>query len=127
MGWLDFIPLQLPSSTNYWIFNKVSELSVTSPSSILLFVDTAPGNICYSAFVIYTSEGANGLFFHRPSVEHNNVGVVSFVDGHVETHKWVEPATIAAAQGNWLMDHVSVFMPGNRDLDWLREHASAHK
>jgi prepilin-type processing-associated H-X9-DG protein len=32
--------------------------------------------------------GNSGWFWHRPSVEHNGAGIVTFADGHSEAHRW---------------------------------------
>jgi len=122
IGWeqpADFLFL----STRYWTFNKTGDLAVADPTSLLTFVEVAPGNICHSAFVIHTG-GFPGLYYHLPSVQHGPAGVVSFADGHVATHKWIDPVTTSLAREKWIPNHISLQFPNNRDLDWLKEHAS---
>ncbi len=108
---------------SYLTFRKTSELAQASPSQLLAFVDTAPGNVCMPAFIIGLG-WLDGCFFHLPSVQHNAIGTVSFADGHVETHRWVEPDTIDLARTNWLPNHLSIWMRGNRDLEWIKARAS---
>ena len=110
-------------STRFWTFSKSGDLAVADPASLLTFVDVAPGNICHSAFVIHTG-GFAGLYYHLPSTQHGPAGVVSFADGHVETHKWIDPTTTQLAREKWIPNHISLQFPNNRDLDWLKEHAS---
>ncbi|HOX02757.1 MAG TPA: prepilin-type N-terminal cleavage/methylation domain-containing protein [Candidatus Paceibacterota bacterium] len=111
------------NSARHWNFRKSSHLASAKPSQILLFVDTSPGNICHSAFVIRLSPG--GQFYHLPSVEHDQRGVVSFADGHAESHRWVDPRTLANARGKWIDNHWTLWEPGNPDLEWLQARASA--
>lgn len=111
------------NSASYLTFRKTSELALASPSQVLAFVDTAPGHVCMPAFVIGLG-WLDGCFFHLPSAQHNAIGTVSFADGHVETHRWTEPDTIDLARTNWLPNHLSIWMRGNRDLEWIKARAS---
>jgi hypothetical protein len=62
-----------------------------------------------------------------PSAQHEKGGVVTFADGHTESHRWTESKTIEESLTiEWLSDHF-FFRPGNRDLRWLQEHASVRK
>ena len=116
-----------PINSNYYFFAKVSDLSPVDPSSTFTFLDTAPLNVCYPAFVIYTT---GTTFYHRPSVEHEESGIVAFADGHVEAHRWRDPQTIRLARdGGTTGDgyHLAFADPGNADLKWLQEHATKLK
>ncbi len=120
MGWRDDIPSF--NDARFWNFHKSADLACGDTSSLLLFVDTSPGNICHSAFVIRL--GAGGQFYHLPSAEHDHGGVVSFTDTHVEYHRWVEPRTITESSPNWIPNHWTLWLPANRDLQWLQARAS---
>lgn len=121
VGWADWVPGF--NSTRYWNFRKGSELAAGSPSQTLLFLDVSPGNICYSGFVIHLGS-LEGLFYHLPSAEHEKSGVTSFADGHVETRKWADPATVEQSRAKWIPNHLTLYMRGNRDLEWLKAKAS---
>lgn len=121
VGWAPFVPSF--NSDRYWNFQKGSDLAQADPSQIMLFLDVAPGNICMSGFVTELG-GLTDLFFHLPSVEHDLAGVVSFTDGHVESHKWVEASTITNAQQAWFPNHFTLYVPGSRDLAWIKARAS---
>lgn len=115
-----------PNSPGYFTFMKSSDFAPLDASSLFTFIDTSPENICYSGFVVIMG---SGWFFHRPSVEHNNSGTVAFADGHVESHKWVDPDTIREARDGGFGDgaHFTFVNPANRDLTWLENHASIRK
>ena len=107
---------------DYQAFTKQSDIS--SPSQIFTFLDVAPGFICHSGFVVAEEIS---LYYHMPSAQHQNSGVVTFADGHVEGHRWVETETIHEAKTiEWLSNHFFI-RPGNRDLKWLQDHATVRK
>ena len=111
-------------NTNYWLFVKQTDVATTSPSDIFTFLDVAPGYICHSAFVVVED---SIIYYHLPSAQHQGAGALTFADGHVESHRWVEPKTVHDAQTvQWISTHLN-FEPGNRDLKWLQEHASVQK
>lgn len=117
------VPAGSWNSASRWTFQKSSELAVADPSHLFVFLDVAPASICHSAFVVSFSDAV--YFYHRPSTEHRNSGVLAFVDGHVEAHRWLDAQTRDIAQSGD-GDHFHS-APGNRDLEWLKEHATALK
>jgi prepilin-type N-terminal cleavage/methylation domain-containing protein/prepilin-type processing-associated H-X9-DG protein len=115
-----------PMSSGYWTFSKSADLAPFDSSRIYTFVDTSPLSVCYSAFVMFM--GSSGWFFHRPTVEHENSGVLAFADGHVEAHRWKDPATIAAAHNIGAGDGAHFLMlPNNPDIMWLQDHATVRQ
>ena len=110
-------------SSGCYTFSKTSDLAPFDASRIYTFVDTSPLSVCYSAFVLYM--GSSGWFFHRPSVEHDNSGVLAYADGHVDAHRWKDPATIQAAHNIGAGDGAHyLYLAGNVDLLWLQDHAT---
>jgi prepilin-type N-terminal cleavage/methylation domain-containing protein len=107
---------------SYVNFKKSSHVASAGPSDMLLFVDCAPNWICHSAFAISMS----ALYYHLPSTEHGPVGVVSFSDGHVETHRWVESYTFTTAHAPFVT-HLNFMFSPNQDLNWLREHSTVKR
>ena len=114
-------------SKQYRSFYQAGDLASAGPSKVLQFLDTAPGNICHSGFVISISESFPDLYYHLPSVQHRKVGVVSFADGHVESPRWRDPTTTELATQEWVPKHLQLQYPNNKDLAWLRERASVRK
>jgi prepilin-type N-terminal cleavage/methylation domain-containing protein/prepilin-type processing-associated H-X9-DG protein len=104
------------NSTNYQQFNKTSDLGAANPSDIFLFSDMNPASICHSGFVI-----TRQWYYHIPFAGHNGSGVLSYADGHVESHRWKEQDTIAPNYD--LLNHFQGNAK-NKDLEWLLEHAS---
>lgn len=117
------VPLDSNNSVSRWTFQKSSDLAFADPSHLFAFLDVAPASICHSAFVVSFSSAA--WFYHRPSAEHRNSGVLAFADGHVEAHRWVDPQTQDIARSGDGDHFHSAY--GNRDLEWLKEHATVLK
>lgn len=118
----------LPNNNQYLTFVKTSEIARAGGSALFTFIDTAPVNICNSAFQVFM--GTSTYFWHRPSVEHDNSGTVAFADGHVEAHAWRNPATIQAARDGGVGDGAHFTLGNssiNPDFKWLQDHASIHK
>ena len=124
LGWEQ--PLATFNSAKYWWFYKLTDLSRGDPSKIFTFLDVAPGNICHSAFVVMLGDSL-GQVYHLPSTQHDRSGVISYADGHIESHRWVDPEFIAQSREKWIPNHWTLFMPASPDLAWLKDHASILK
>jgi prepilin-type N-terminal cleavage/methylation domain-containing protein len=116
-----------PINPAFHEFNKTSDLAAVNPAEIYMFVDTAPLNVCYSAFMIYL--GSPTFFWHRPSVEHNLSGTLAYADGHADAHRWRDPETIRAARDGGVSDgaHFTYTTASNPDFKWLQDHATSLK
>ena len=108
-------------------YMESGDLGSTSPSKLLQFIDTAPGNICHSAFIIPIDSKLKGLYYHLPAVQHRGSGNLSFVDGHVDPQRWRDAVTSKLALQPLLPDHLTLQYPNNPDLAWLQQHASQPK
>lgn len=118
---------QPPSSFNSGsciTFQKSSELAAAPASQIYLFADMAPPSVCHSAFIV-SSTVIDGWYYHIPSSEHRRSGVLSFVDGHAESHRWQEKDTFEL--GRKPFDTHFQYFKGNRDLQWLQDHATVKR
>jgi prepilin-type N-terminal cleavage/methylation domain-containing protein/prepilin-type processing-associated H-X9-DG protein len=104
------------------VYRKTGDLGGDTPSQLFVFIDTHPNSICMPAFVVYMPGGPVDGFFHYPSSLHGGASVVSFADGHLETHRWADPRTRPPVDTGILYhwDH----SPGNPDVQWLRDHTT---
>ena len=109
-------------STDYTVFQKLSRVVPTLASGLFLFADVNPKSICWPYFGVQMKKDVFLLF---PGQAHNGGGVISFIDGHVEYHRWRDPRTIAAVSANY-HDHNDASV-GNLDLAWFRQHATVRK
>jgi prepilin-type N-terminal cleavage/methylation domain-containing protein/prepilin-type processing-associated H-X9-DG protein len=111
-------------SSKYRTFNKTSDFS--SPASIFVFQDVNPQNLCTPAFQVFMPGNGGDTFFHYPATHHARSGVVGFADGHVETHRWVDPRTFKTAPMGQKVPH-NTASPNNKDLAWIHARTSIPK
>ena len=109
-------------TSHYTIFRKTSDLAQVSPAGLFTFQDVHPDNICFPAFVV-RMPGDEESFYHYPSSQHQGRGVLSFADGHNESHQWTDPRTMPPVNGN-ILAHWNA-CPGNPDLGWIQEHTTS--
>lgn len=117
MGWRQG---STPLRGNYQVYTKLSEIQGGSPADFFVFQDMHPASICYPAFVVLMS---SDTFFHYPSSLHANSGVIGFVDGHVDSHKWSDARTRKKVGPHEELGHADS-SPRNADLKWIRERTT---
>jgi prepilin-type N-terminal cleavage/methylation domain-containing protein len=109
-------------SMAYKVFHKHGELSTALTAELFLFQDVNPNSICWPYFGVYMDQES---FFNFPNSSHNQGGVVTFVDGHIEHHRWRDPRTLTAYSSDYHRHNDP--SPRNKDLAWLRERATIHR
>jgi len=97
-------------------YSKSSQM--TDPARLFVFLDVHPESICWPLF------GVNGVsgFFMFPASYHNRSAVLTFGDGHIESHRWSDGRTIQPGNIDWHAHNQP--SRGNPDLVWLQERAS---
>ena len=120
VGWFGNWDARL--AANCRIFTKHSQMTTRMPGGTFLFADVNPNSICWPYFGVQMQRDT---FFNFPGTTHNRGAVISFSDGHVETHRWADPRTITAYSPDY-HKHTDT-SPGNKDLTWLRERTSVLK
>jgi type II secretory pathway pseudopilin PulG len=106
-------------SPNFRLYRKTSDL--VDPAQRFLFIDGNPQSLCCPAFMVTVHAEA---FFHYPGTYHRRAAVVSFTDGHIETHRWLNSRTDRKVPLYQTIPH-GQSSPGNQDLQWLQQHATA--
>ena len=119
LGWEGFPSPDIPMA-NWKAPQRLDR--VDNPSDIFLIPDVNANSICWPYFGTYMDREA---FYNFPSAVHNRGGVISFSDGHVSYHRWVDANTIAGYSDNYHR-HDDPF-PGNVDIRWLQSHATRAK
>jgi prepilin-type processing-associated H-X9-DG protein len=117
VGWTG--PWEDRLADSYRIYRKHSDVAATRPDGLFLFTDVNFNSICYPFFGVQMEQDS---FFNFPSSAHGKGGVLSFVDGHAEFHRWEDPRTISAFSLDYHIHQDS--SPNNPDLGWLRERAT---
>jgi len=122
----DGTPVPWRGSPQGSVFRKLGDIANPSPSKAFVFIDEREDSINDGYFTVdMTGFGGNGSelrIIDYPASYHAQSGSLSFADGHVEFHKWVDARTmppIRPEQLQWWVDS-----PNNRDVAWLQEHGS---
>ncbi|MGE3311192.1 MAG: type II secretion system protein [Limisphaerales bacterium] len=110
------------ASSRYRVFRKSTDL--VNPSGTFLFMDLSSQSLCTPAFIVLMPGVGSEQFFHLPAAYHNNGGVVSYTDGHVDAHRWFDPKVIQTATARARIQH-NLAVPRSRDLAWIRERTTS--
>jgi len=116
LGWEGFPSTDIPMAN--WVSPQILS-QVPNPSGIFLIPDVNANSVCWPYFGTYMDRDD---FFNFPSAAHNRAAVISFCDGHVNRHRWLDPNTILGYSDNFHR-HDDPF-PGNVDIHWLQTHAT---
>ena len=115
-------PVELDAA--YRLYMKSTDLANDSPANRFVFMDVNPASICTPAFGVDLSLGT---FVHYPSSLHGGLGVVSFADSHVESHKWLDARTgKGLVSGEQYIPHWDL-SPTNQDLPWIVDRTTSWK
>ena len=115
-------PIELNAA--YRVYMKSTDLASDSPANRFVFMDVNPASICTPAFGVDMSLQT---FVHYPSSLHGGLGVVSFADSHVESHKWLDARTRKGLpSGQQYIPHDDP-SPNNQDLRWIGDRTTSRK
>ncbi|NBV21298.1 MAG: type II secretion system protein [Proteobacteria bacterium] len=112
------------NSTGYRVYQRLGEMS--KPTDLFTFIHESPQSIedCIYRLDLGTKGSGVGVpdwrasydvFENAPAALHSGSTSISFVDGHVEQHKW-------NLLGTW--NGVKVVTNNTADIDWLKSRAS---
>ena len=107
--------------------HKTTEVVNPGPANQFAFLDENPNTLFTARFLINW-----GLyrFYNLPGSYHNGATPLSFMDGHIETHRWVDPRTRVplrpgiAAGTEWPIYQQETIEPGGPDPLWLHSKTS---
>ena len=107
-------------------YKKLAQITQPSPSMTFVFIDERDESINDGFFSVDMRGFGNPPTTYigdYPAAWHNGSCSLSFADGHVEAHKWLDPRTkppflqAGPAYG--------IPSPNNSDMDWLMAHSTA--
>jgi prepilin-type processing-associated H-X9-DG protein len=113
--------------TNFLVYRKQGE--IRDASRIFVIIDERYDSINEGNFAVdlsntgsYSGEGSPNPYWwlDTPAGYHNKAVNISFADGHVETHRWLEGSTIGPI-GLTGFRHPS---NTDRDIAWLQYHTA---
>ena len=121
-----FMGTEIRSGNTWKTFMKRSDFNMRSRPELLLFADVHEDYLKFSTFDLSFDAGGMGAAWHDlPGSRHDKGGVFSFVDGHVERHKWKDKTTLRPVTGDYAFG--ITFAPGSKDHKWVWQRTSLHK
>jgi prepilin-type N-terminal cleavage/methylation domain-containing protein/prepilin-type processing-associated H-X9-DG protein len=105
-------------------FNKIGHLQGMDPSMVYCLIDEHEDTIVdpeFSHAITWPFPPHQECWNALPASRHGGAGTLSFVDGHVELHKWIDPRTRKPVEGQW---STVGLCPGNPDVVWLDERST---
>ena len=109
---------------NFVTFRKLSE--ILNPAQTWVFIDEREDSINDGYFAVEMT--AKFAMLDYPASYHDESGVVTFADGHLEVHRWIETTTKPPIHPG---DHLSLLptftSTTDRDLLWLTERTTLKK
>lgn len=108
-------------SAGYKQYAKSSQIAADAPADRFVFADVNPASICTPAFGV---DMTHSFWIHYPSSLHHLRGVLSFSDGHVEPHRWLDSRTMVHLGSGTFIPH-GIASPNNPDLIWLASKTSS--
>jgi prepilin-type N-terminal cleavage/methylation domain-containing protein/prepilin-type processing-associated H-X9-DG protein len=114
------------SETVSWYIHKTSAVVNPGPANQFAFLDENPNTLFQTWF--WVDQNLYG-FQKLPGSYHNGSTPLSFVDGHVETHRWVDPRTRmllrpGIAAGTETEYNLETIEPGGPDPLWIHSKSS---
>jgi prepilin-type N-terminal cleavage/methylation domain-containing protein len=102
-----------------FFYKKNTQLQ--KPASVFLLVDSDPGTICFAPFEIPVRD--TRAFFTAPGALHGKKsGVLSYADGHAESHRWKAPYLHENDSDKNFNPH-AIVPSDRRDVSYLRARA----
>ena len=98
---------------------RLTEFLDPPPAKNFVFIDEHEDSINDGFFLIQPDPP--DYFVDLPGSRHNGVGTLSFADGHVEAHKWLDKRTRKPVTREFFNGE---HQPGNPDISWLLERAT---
>jgi prepilin-type N-terminal cleavage/methylation domain-containing protein/prepilin-type processing-associated H-X9-DG protein len=102
--------------------NKLTAIINPGPATAFVFIDERADSINDGFFVIdMLDTGPLAVIGNTPADYHNGCSSVSFADGHVEIHKWLDPRTEMRPY------EPRAPVPNDPDIAWLQEHCCSRR
>src|SRR5262249_29860336 len=113
---------------------KLSDFGNPGPSLTLLFWDQREDSINWGNFFVDMTGFPNQPSLTRfdgdmPASYHNRAAGISFVDGHSEIKRWLDPRTTPPLRCDswWVVTDGGVPCPNNPDVIWLQQRATCRR
>ena len=111
-------PIEVPHAKTYL---RVSDITRPGSSDALVFVEEKIDTINDASFGMQWGFDASSrdswILRDKPAVLHRGGANLTFADGHVSSHRWLDARTLSAPRDD-------ATMPRNLDILWMQEHGT---
>ena len=115
-----------PADNAWTVFMKRSDLNVAPRPELFVFIDTHEDRLTSSAFSLSNDVGVFDELWHNlPASRHGNSGVLTFIDGHVEIHRWRDRVTLQPVTGT--LGSGPIFAHGSQDFHYVWQRTTKSK
>ena len=127
VGWVESstVAADFCVSPGYKVFRKASDVTDISTGNLFVLTDVHFESICWPFLGVTMSSVNRSQIFHYPASYHDRSAVMSFADGHVETHRWTDDRTYNP-RSKQFHAHAEA-SPNNRDVAWLQERTTVKR
>ena len=102
--------------------NKLTAIVNPGPATAFVFIDERGDSINDGFFVVdMLDTGPQAALGNIPANYHNSCSSISFADGHVESHKWLDPRTEIRPY------YAREPVPNDPDIAWLQNHCCSQR
>ena len=108
---------------SYYEYTKLSHIMIPGPATTWVFIEENPASIddCYFA----VDPAVPTLWYNSPAVLHGYSSVLSYADGHSETHGWTDNNMIHDVNPQTPPGCNVPASAGSPDLQWLIQRSTA--
>jgi prepilin-type N-terminal cleavage/methylation domain-containing protein/prepilin-type processing-associated H-X9-DG protein len=110
-------------NTDYYRYDKFSDVVKPGPSDVWLMVDEHPDSINDGWLITQVGDNPDG-WTDLPASYHGGACGFNFVDGHSEIKAWKEASTKVPVTQT---DFPGLSAPNSRDVAWVSQHTSARR
>ena len=120
----------IDGSPPWRLYQTMNDFVDPGPSMTLLLwdqrEDSDHGGNFWVDMTGFPSNPAALAFIDLPASYHNRAAGVSYVDGHAEMHRWVDPRTMPLVHkgASWNPPPETLQSPNNPDITWLQDRAT---
>ncbi len=113
--------------SGFRIYKKLTDVTDPGPVNTWIFLDEREDSMNDGEFVVgmtgYPDNPRDWKIVDYPACYHNGAAGFSFVDGHSEIKKWVDPRTKPVLRPGQLLP-LNVASPNNPDAFWMMDHST---
>ena len=109
------------NNPGYSQFFKLS--SIPQPATLFVFLDEHPDSIDDGYFI---NNGNASDWIDLPACYHNGAASFCFADGHSESHRWLQPSTVAPARPDAVVLPLPIPWSQQSDFQWVIGHMSPY-